>query len=225
MRDGKESALNIEEIVVDDIIKINRGDQIVVDGVVIKSNLLEIDESLLTGESIPIIKKENNEILSGSFCVSGNGYYKAVKVGEKSYANSVTTLASKYKFVLTPLQKKINLILKVLFLIALILVLLEIVTWNVRANLSPDRQFVEFIRRIATILISLVPQGLVLLSSVTFALGVYRISKIGAIIQKLNAIESFSNVKVVCMDKTGTLTENKLSVHSVLNLNNNIKKD
>ena len=225
LRDGKESAINIEEIVVDDIIKINRGDQIVVDGVVIKSNMLEIDESLLTGESIPILKKENSEILSGSFCVSGNGYYKAVKVGEKSYANSVTTLASKYKFILTPLQKKINLILKVLFLIALILVILEIVTWNVRPNLSPDRQFVEFIRRIATILISLVPQGLVLMSSVTFALGVYRISKIGAIVQRLNAIESFSNVKVVCMDKTGTLTENKLSVHSVINLTENFQNN
>ena len=225
LRDGKESAINIEEIVVDDIIKINRGDQIVVDGVVIKSNMLEIDESLLTGESIPILKKENSEILSGSFCVSGNGYYKAVKVGEKSYANSVTTLASKYKFILTPLQKKINLILKVLFLIAIILVILEIVTWNVRPNLSPDRQFVEFIRRIATILISLVPQGLVLMSSVTFALGVYRISKIGAIVQRLNAIESFSNVKVVCMDKTGTLTENKLSVHSVINLTENFQNN
>jgi cation-transporting ATPase E len=76
----------------------------------------------------------------------------------------------------------------------------------------------EFIRKIATILISLVPQGLVLFASVTFALGVYRISKIGAIVQRLNAIESFSNVQIVCMDKTGTLTENKLKVHKIINL-------
>lgn len=225
VRDGKDIPIDIEDIVVDDIIQINRGDQIVVDGTIVKSNLLEIDESLLTGESIPILKQENNEILSGSFCVSGNGYYKALKVGEYSYANTVTALAKRYKFILTPLQKKINLILKILFLIALFIVLMEIVTWNVKISLPKELQFVEFIRRIATILISLVPQGLVLMSSVTFALGVYRISKIGAIVQRLNAIESFSNVQVVCMDKTGTLTENKLSVHSFVNLSNKIEDD
>jgi cation-transporting P-type ATPase E len=224
IRDGNLVPIDVEKIVVDDIIQIIRGNQIAVDGTVVESNHLEIDESLLTGESLPILKQFDNEILSGSFCVSGNGFYKAVKVGENSYANSVTTLAKKYKFILTPLQKKINLILKILFLVALILVLIEVITWNVKTNLPPGLQSVEFVRRIATILISLVPQGLVLLSSVSFALGIYRISKIGAIIQKLNAIESFANVQVVCMDKTGTLTENKLSVHSVFNLHNEISE-
>jgi cation-transporting P-type ATPase E len=213
MRDGKKTCIDRAEIVKDDLIELTRGDQVVVDGTVMFSRSLEIDESLLTGESVPIDKEEGKEVLSGSFCVSGSGYYKAVKLGDESHANSVTNLAKKYKFVLTPLQKQINLILKLLFGIALLLSIAEIISYHVTDN--PYYTYTEHIRKIATILISLVPQGLVLTASITFALGVYRISKIGAIIQKLNAVESFSNVEYVCMDKTGTLTENKLRLHSL----------
>lgn len=208
IRDGKESLIEPYDIVTDDVIKIGRGDQVVVDGKVIYSNHLEIDESLLTGESNPIQKKINEEVLSGSFCLSGNGFYQAEKIGDESYAAKVTSTAKKYKFDLTPLQKKINLIVKILFCAAVLLVILEII-FNT-GGFNPD-----FVRKISTILISLVPQGLVLMATVTFAVGVYRISKLGAIIQKLNAIESFSNVKVVCTDKTGTLTQNKLSIHEI----------
>jgi len=219
VRQGNEELIEQTEIVLDDIIKLNRGDQAVVDGKVIHTNYIEIDESLLTGESIPVSKTVGDKILSGSFCVSGGGYFKAEKIGEQSYAYSVTNLAKKFKFILTPLQKKINLILKVMFGVALILVLLEVLFNHSNVTGLTDA---DFIRKIATILISLVPQGLVLFASVTFALGVYRISKIGAIIQRLNAIESFSNVQIVCMDKTGTLTENKLKVHKVTNLSDNL---
>lgn len=218
IRGGNVFHIDVTDIVVDDLIQVNRGDQIVVDGRVIKEKMLEIDESLLTGESVPIEKSEGDEVLSGSFCVSGNGVYRAEKVGDKSYANSVTALAKKMNLSISPLQKKINFILKVLFGFALILTVVEIIVWSAKPNI----EFVDFIRKIATILISLVPQGLVLMASVTFAVGVYRISKIGAIVQKLNAIESFSNVQVVCMDKTGTLTENKLRIHSFTNLSGNI---
>jgi len=218
IRGGEVFHINISDIVVDDLIMIARGDQIVVDGKVISSKHLEIDESLLTGESVPVEKSENDSVLSGSFCVSGSGIYRAEKVGDDSYANSVTALAKKMNLSTSPLQKKINLILKVLFGFALLLTLAEIIVWNA----NPNTEFVDFIRKIATILISLVPQGLVLMASVTFAVGVYRISKIGAIVQKLNAIESFSNVQVVCMDKTGTLTENKLRIHSFKNLSKSI---
>lgn len=210
IRNGSEELIDQENIVEDDVIVIQRGDQAPVDGKVIYSNHLEIDESLLTGESLPVRKKEGSEILSGSFCVSGTGYMKAEKVGDNSYANSVTEMAKKYKFIITPLQRRIDFIVKMLFCVALFLILLEIF-FDSKASLDN----VEFIRKMATILISLVPQGLVLMTSVTFALGVYRISRIGAIIQKLNAIESFSNVKIVCMDKTGTLTQNKLSIENI----------
>ncbi len=217
IRDSVKKSINQTDIVVDDVIELVRGDQIVADGKVVFTKKLEVDESLLTGESVPIVKSLNDEVLSGSFCVSGSGYYVAEKIGIDSHANQVTNLAKKYKFTLTPLQKRINLILKVLFGIALLLVAIEVITYNLTE--VKDYTFVEHIRKIATILISLVPQGLVFTASVTFAIGVFRISKIGAIVQKLNAIESFSNVEFVCMDKTGTLTENKLKVHSITCLN------
>lgn len=220
IRDGKLSEIKHSQIVKDDVIKIDRGDQIIVDGIVIQSSHLEIDESLLTGESVPIEKNEGDKVLSGSFCVSGTGFYKAEKIGEESYASKITKLAKKYKFVLTPLQKKLNLILKLLFSVAILLVLLKLIFIQ-QTNLSE----VDFVRQIATILTSLIPQGLILTASITYALGVIRISKIGAIIQKLNAIESFSNIKVVCMDKTGTLTQNKLSVNKITPLNNSIDTD
>lgn len=223
IRDSERMSIDQTDIVVDDVIEVSRGDQIVADGKVIFSRKLEIDESLLTGESVPIEKNVNDNVLSGSFCVSGTGFYVAEKIGIESHANQVTNLAKKYKFTLTPLQKRINLILKVLFGIALVLVAIEVITYNVSA--VKEYTFVDHIRKIATILISLVPQGLVLTASVTFAVGVFRISRIGAIIQKLNAIESFSNVEYVCMDKTGTLTENKLRIHSITSLNNSLSKE
>lgn len=218
MRNGIEVSLVPEDIVLDDIIKIQRGDQVVVDGSVVYSNHLEIDESLLTGESNPIHKKDNEEMLSGSFCLSGNGFYKAEKIGNDSYAAQITEQAKKYKFDLTPLQRKINAIVKILFAVAVVLVILEVIFNKGGFN-------IDFIRKISTILISLVPQGLVLMSTVTFAVGVSRISKLGAIIQKLNAIESFSNVQVVCMDKTGTLTQNKLSIHHLYKFDNDNSED
>ncbi len=218
IRDGVERPTEPQEIVKDDVIKIQRGDQVVVDGTVLYSNHLEIDESLLTGESNPIHKKENDEVLSGSFCLSGNGFYKAEKIGDHSFAAEITKTAKKYKFDKTPLQKRIDLIVKTLFAVAIVLVLMEVF-------LNRGNYDIDFIRKISTILISLVPQGLVLMATVTFAIGVFRISKLGAIVQKLNAIESFSNVKIVCTDKTGTLTQNKLAVHKISSEENGLPED
>lgn len=213
IRDGFEQEIEPSDIVVGDIILLERGDQIVVDGTILAAHKLEIDESLLTGESNPINKEPDDSLLSGSFCLSGNGIYRAEKVGDESYAQEITKLAKRFKLTLSPLQVRLNFIVKLLFLVAIFLVILEIIfNQNGLDN-------IDFIRKISTIILSLIPQGLVLMASVTFALGVYRISRIGAIIQKLNAIESFSNVQIVCIDKTGTLTQNKLAIHDVLPLN------
>ncbi|MDT5123893.1 MAG: cation-transporting P-type ATPase [Acidobacteriota bacterium] len=214
IRNGEKVSISQSEIVVDDLIQIERGDQVVVDGRVTHSNHLEIDESLLTGESVPIFKSQNDEVLSGSFCVSGNGLYVAEKVGDACHAAQVTNLARKIKNTITPLQKKIDHIVEIMMIASVFLVVLELI-FNPHASFDN----VDFIRRLSTLVISLLPQGLVLLASITFALGVYRISKLGAIIQKLNAIESFSNVGIVCMDKTGTLTKNQLSVNRITLVN------
>ena len=220
IRDSQEASIDQKEIVVDDLVLLGRGDQVVVDGRVQASNHLEIDESLLTGESVPIYKNAGDQILSGSFCVSGNGTYVAEKVGDACFANQVTDIAKKLKQSVTPLQKKLNHIVETLLLVSVVLVLLELM-FDPHANIND----MSFIRRVSTIVISLIPQGLVLMASITFALGVYRISRIGAIIEKLNAIESFSNVQIVCMDKTGTLTQNKLAVNRLTLLDDRYNRE
>jgi len=220
IRDGHEVSIDQTEIVVDDLLRIERGDQVVVDGRVSVSNHMEIDESLLTGESVPIFKSTDDEILSGSFCISGNGYYVAEKVGDNSYAAKVTGIAKKVKHTLTPLQKKLDHIVEALMIVSAVLILLEFL-FDPHANLND----MSFIRRISTVVISLLPQGLILMASITFALGVYRISRIGAIVERLNAIESFSNVQIVCTDKTGTLTQNKLSVNCITLIDERFDED
>ena len=210
LRDGKETSVDNSDIVLDDVIALKRGDQVIADGKVLFSTKIHVDESLITGESLHLSKNENDNLFSGSFCVSGNGYYKVEKIGDECYAAVITKMAKRYKFSATPLQSKINQMVKFLFLTALILVALELI-FGRETNYGE----VRMIRKIASIIIALIPQGLVLMISVIYAYGVLRISKIGAIINKLNAIESFSNIKVVCMDKTGTITQNNLAVTSI----------
>lgn len=210
VRDGKVREIDREEIVVGDLLLLERGDQIAVDGRITEANHLEIDESLLTGESVPVEKTADDSVLSGSFCLSGNGFYVAEKVGGDSFAAQITGTARQFKLFLSPLQQLLNKIVEILFVTSIALVALELIIGRNQTDSEAD-----FVRRVSTIVISLVPHGLVLMSSVTFAVGVYRISQLGAIVQKLNAIEAFSNVKIVCTDKTGTLTQNKLSIRRV----------
>lgn len=213
IRDGERQKIKKEDIVKDDVIFLQKGDQIVVDGTILHEKRLEIDESLVTGESIPIEKYEGDKIISGSFCVFGNGYYRAEKIGKESYAAGITQSAKKLKFKNSPLQNKINTLFIGSIVIVIIMVLLEsIISFQNGITISN-------VRKISTIAVSLVPEGLVFFSTVTFMIGIYRIAGIGAIIQKINAIDMFSTIDVVCMDKTGTLTQNKISVAKVVPLN------
>jgi cation-transporting ATPase E len=219
VRDGQELEIDQSKIVEGDLILFERGDQIMVDGRVEAANHLEIDESLLTGESVPVEKKMGDAVLSGSFCIAGSGFYVAEKVGDASYAAKITSSAKQFKLYLTPLQRQLAFLVQFLFVTSILLVALE-VFFGSNDNLST----VEFISKLSKLGISLVPHGLILMSSITFALGVYRISQLGAIVQKLNAIESFANVKVVCTDKTGTLTQNKLSIKHVNRLDQSVSQ-
>lgn len=210
VREGEELEVDPGDLVEGEVIRISRGDQVVVDGRVLRSYHLEVDESLLTGESVAIPKDTGDELRSGSFAVAGSGYYEAEKVGAACYAVKLQREARADRRSTTPLQRRLDTIVKVLFGVALALV-------GLRALSMPAGELgsVGFIREAATIAIALVPQGLVLMASVSFALGVYRISRRGAIVQRLNAIESFSHVSVICTDKTGTLTQNQLTLHTL----------
>lgn len=207
VREGKKMQIDKHDIVQDDVLYLEKGDQIVVDGTTLYANHFEVDESLVTGESIPVAKSAGDELLSGSFCVFGNAYYRAERVGAASYATSLTAQAKRYKFLVSPLQRKINLLFVWSFGITALLVVVEALRDLHSGSFTPDDA-----RKISTIAISLIPEGLVFFSSVTFTIGIFRIAKLGAIIQKINAIDAFPTIQVVCMDKTGTLTQNNISV-------------
>jgi cation-transporting ATPase E len=210
VRDGSKLEIHTEDIVKDDIVFIQKGDQVPVDGTMLQTHHLQIDESLLTGESLPNDKGAGDEVYSGSFCVYGNGYMLAEKVGDENMATQITHLAKKYKLITSPLMKKINWIFFISFIITIIMVVIEFIISDLAGNIS-----VSEIRKISTIAFSLIPEGLVFFATVTFTVGIYRISKMGAIVQKINAIDSFSTIKVVCMDKTGTITKNNIKVAKI----------
>jgi cation-transporting ATPase E len=210
MRSGEERQASPEEIVIGDTLKVGPGDQIVVDGRVVGAGRMSVDESQLTGESSLVDKHEGDPVYSGSFCVSGSAYYVTEKVGTQSLANQITAGARAFRRVLTPLQSQINLVIRIVLLIVVYFELLMVVnSFLKRINLA---QSVEN----SAIIAGLVPNGLFLSIAVAYAIGAVRIIRFGALVQQSNAIESLSNVDVLCMDKTGTLTANRLQVDDTL---------
>ena len=209
VRDGQEQLLEPEALVVDDLLVIHPGDQIVVDGPIVGAGRLEVDESLLTGESNLVTKHEGDMLYSGTFCVTGSASYRAEKVGVHSMAGTLTARARAYREMYTPLQREINLLIRVLLFIALFLELLL-----VAASIVSFIPIVETVR-MAMVIIGIVPNGLFLSISMAYALGAVRIVGKGALVQKFNAIESLSHVDVLCLDKTGTLTTNRLQLASL----------
>ena len=206
IREGQRKKVNLDEIVRGDTLWLEPGDQVVADGTIIKEDELQVDESLLTGESDAISKRPGDTVFSGSFCVAGSGYYTADKVGADSLSNQMTASARSFRRVTTPLQREVNLIVRILLLVAAFLEILLIV--NTFFEKIP---IVDGIRN-AVVVIGLVPNGLFLSIATAYALGAVRIARKGALIQQSNAIESLSHVDLLCFDKTGTLTTNNLLV-------------
>ncbi len=208
LRDGKERQLTPDQLVIGDVLKAGAGDQIVLDGRVLAGRM-QVDESQLTGESDLLPKQAEDPVFSGSFCTDGGVYYVVEKVGVDSLANQITAGARSFRRVLTPLQRQINLVIRIMLLIVIYLQLL--LAFNAMINVVPFRETVGQ----ATILAGLVPNGLFLSIAVAYALGAVRILRFGALVQQANAIESLSNVDVLCLDKTGTLTANRLLVTEI----------
>ncbi len=209
MREGSEKVVDPNEIVVSDLLVVHPGDQIVVDGTVVGSGEVNIDESLLTGESDLIPKQAGKPLYSGSFCVSGKAYYQAEKVGKDSYANQLTAGAKTFRRILTPLQKEINLIVRVLLVAAIFLCLLA--ATSMLMGLTPFPRTVEN----AAVIAGLVPSGLFLMITLAYAMGAVRMADRNALIQQSNAMESLSHINVMCLDKTGTLTANRIQLQTV----------
>ncbi|KJF21252.1 MULTISPECIES: HAD-IC family P-type ATPase [unclassified Rhodococcus (in: high G+C Gram-positive bacteria)] len=203
-RDGIAVALAPKDVVLDDIIELGSGDQIVVDGEVVSSSALEVDESLLTGEADPVHKIVGESILSGSFVAAGSGAYRATKVGGDAYAAKLAEEASKFTLVHSELRSGIDRILK--FITYLMIPAGALIIYN--QLFSSGESLGPALNGMVAALVPMVPEGLVLMTSIAFAVGVIRLGKRQCLVQELPAIEGLARVDVVCADKTGTLTEN-----------------
>ena len=200
VRDGELREIDPAQVVLGDLLRVQPGDQVVVDGPMVGEGRMEVDESLLTGESDLVTKHPGDELMSGSFCMTGGGYYEAAKVGLDSFANQLTAKAKVFKRELTPLQRQVVQIVRVLLIVVIVF---EALVWI--RNVAGGVPFVESVR-MSTVILALIPNGLVLSIALTYALGAVRLLNKDVLVQQFNAVESLSNVDVLCTDKTGTLT-------------------
>ena len=209
VREGRERAVAPADLVKGDVVRVGPDDQLVVDGTMLGDGVLEMDESLLSGERDLIRKRAGDRLFSGSSCVTGTGYLEADKVGAESFASRLTTTARDFRVVKTPLQRKVDLIVRVVMLVVVVMSIIILV-----AGLLEGLPTVR-LAQIAAVLSGQVPYGLFLMIVVAYALGASVIARQGALVRQVNAIESLANIDVLCMDKTGTLTANRLSLKDV----------
>jgi cation-transporting ATPase E len=213
-RNGEIVDLPVDDIVKDDVIIIEPGDRIVVDGRVIHADSFEVDEAQLTGESDAVMKDVDSEVHSGSFGVAGTGVIVATQVGKDSTINKLARLAKTYKSVQTPTQQRISTLVQVS--VVVMAVFLPMIFVQGYLNGLPP---LEMFRNAVVFVTSLVPQGLVLTAILSLTLGALSISRFQTLVQRVNAVESMANVTVLSFDKTGTLTRNQLAVQEILPLN------
>jgi cation-transporting P-type ATPase E len=206
VRDGNVSDISLHGVVKDDVIDLRTGDQVVADCEVLDSVGLEIDESLLTGEAVPIEKKPGDEVLSGSFAVAGQGHLKAVRVGEEAYARKLASQARQFQLVDSELRDGINQILRYITWLMLPTGILLLAS-----QLKVFGTFSSAVPGTVAGLVGMVPEGLILLVSVVFAVSVVTLGRRNVLVQELPAVEGLARVDVVCLDKTGTLTEGDLA--------------
>ncbi|KOV00445.1 metal ABC transporter ATPase [Streptomyces sp. XY511] len=207
-RDDRTAEISTSEIVLGDVIELGPGDKVVVDGSVGEADGLEIDESLLTGEADPVLKKPGDQVMSGSFVVAGGGAFTATKVGREAYAAQLAEEASRFTLVHSELRSGISTILKyvtwMMIPTSIGLIISQLVVKENNLN--------DAIARTVGGIVPMIPEGLVLLTSVAFAIGVIRLGRKQCLVQELPAIEGLARVDVVCLDKTGTLTEGGMDV-------------
>ncbi|MFH9041737.1 cation-translocating P-type ATPase [Streptomyces sp. NPDC017966] len=207
-RDGTAAEVGTSEIVLDDLIEVGSGDKVVVDGVCVEADGLEIDESLLTGEADPVVKQPGDQVMSGSFVVAGGGSFQATRVGREAYAAQLAEEASRFTLVHSELRSGISTILKyvtwMMVPTAIGLIISQLVV--------KDNELKDSVARTVGGIVPMVPEGLVLLTSVAFAIGVIRLGRKQCLVQELPAIEGLARVDTVCLDKTGTLTEGGMDV-------------
>jgi cation-transporting ATPase E len=211
LRDGTETEIPVAEVVLDDLLILRAGDQVPADGVVVQSTGLQLDESMLTGEADAIDKVNDAEVLSGSIVVAGSGLARADKVGADSFANRFADEARRFSLVRSELRAGINRVLKwVAWIVGPIALLVlnsqMMVAGGWAEAIEGGTWQTAAVGAIASI-VAMIPLGLVLMTSIAFAVGAVKLSSQNVLVQELPAVEGLARVDVVCLDKTGTLTE------------------
>jgi magnesium-transporting ATPase (P-type) len=207
VRDGEPRQVAVEEVVVGDLVRVASGDQIPADGDLVRADGLALDESELTGESEPVVRKAGEEVLSGSFAVEGEADFEATAVGADSHAAKVTATARAFRHPRSPLEKAMDRLL--------IVMVGTMVPLGVGLGVSlalRDVSQADAVETLTAGIVNIVPEGLILLVSLTAAVTAAKMARHGILAQQLNAIESLASVSVMCTDKTGTLTEASLRV-------------
>jgi cation-transporting P-type ATPase E len=212
IRNGVEKSIDPDEIVQGDVLICQAGDQIFADGHVIEGNHFSVDESNLTGESERVYKTTGDSILSGSFCLAGSAYYEAEKVGVESHLTQLTAAARFFRQEKTPLQRDVDTVIRVLIVVVTLLGMLLGIS-----SIYSRSTTVDYLR-IAAVIVALVPQGLFVMTTVAYGMGILRVARKGALIQETNAVESTSHINLLCLDKTGTLTTQRLHLSEVIPL-------
>jgi ATPase, P-type (transporting), HAD superfamily, subfamily IC len=207
IRDGEEIQTDPSQIVMDDIIHLASGDQAQVDGEFIDARSMEMDESLLTGESSTVRKKIGDIVYSGAFCVTGEGYFKVTALGEDTFASKMLTSAKKYKRKKTPLQIETSTVTKMLMVMAFVFLVLMVIRGILFGGDGIGAS--EFAIK-SVLVLDIVPIALFLLITITYMIAAVRMANGGVLLQNSNSVESMSHVNTVCMDKTGTITTNDL---------------
>ncbi len=210
-RDGGLVDLAVEEVVIDDVLELHPGDQVVIDGTVLSADGLEVDESLLTGEAEPVSKATSDEVLSGSFVVAGTGVARTTRVGADAYAQRLQADARRFDLVRSELVQGTNHILRVVTWVMVPAGALLVASQLLRSG----QTLADALRGSVAGVSAMVPEGLVLLTTVAFAVGAIRLAGRHVLVQELAAIEGLARVDIVCIDKTGTLTEPGMTVDRV----------
>jgi cation-transporting ATPase E len=211
VRDGRVAELAVGQVVLDDVLEAAAGDQVVVDGEVLEAGGLEVDESLLTGESEPVARRPGDRLLSGSFVAAGSGRYRATKVGREAYAVRLAEEARRFTLARSELRAGVDQILKyVTWALVPTAVLLFV------SQLRLEHGVRAGLRGAVAGTVAMVPEGLVLLTSVAFAVGVVRLGRRQVLVRELPAVETLARVDVICFDKTGTITAGDLAVQDLI---------
>ncbi len=229
IRDGETIEIPVQEIVLDDVIILDLGSQVPAD-VILAEGTVEVNESLLTGESVAIKKQVGDLLYAGSFIASGNGKFRVEKVGKETYLEKLTSKAKKYKRPNSELMNSTKLIIKI---VSLLIIPIAIGTFFTTLNninpadetyqkvvagvLSKDVSYA--IQRTCTVVIGMIPSGMLLLTSIALAVGIIRLSKSHTLVQDMYSLEMLARVNVLCLDKTGTITDGRMRVNDTVILN------